>query len=387
MESLNYKVIIIIALVVALALLGLLLLIQRKRDKRSNRNYYIDALHALIEGRNDDALKLLMRAVRMGESSTDAYLQLGNLLREKGHNDRALQLHKGLMVRRDLSEDEEKAVTIAIADDFEALGRTERAIQTLEQLSRRRKDPEVMLSLHRLHHRNGDYERALSSLRDVGKIDKTYDNARRAAYLASVADRLMHDGRNDEADRYLDRARKEYRNSTPALYISGMQAMKEGDLDEAVGNLERLLEVKTAYFNEVLPFLKKALFDAGRFQDLERLLRELLKRNPEEVEILTELASFYEKKGEVDEAVRLLEDERELVSMDPVASARLASLYLQSGETEAARRMLETVDAESKNKHIYYCEVCGNVSSAPLGYCNGCSSFDSFTKNHAKIDR
>ena len=147
MESLNYKIIIIIALAAALTVLGLLLLFQRKRGMRSSRNYYIDALHALIEGRSDDALKLLIDAVKMGESSTDAYLQLGNLLRDKGQNDRALQLHKGLMVRRDLSDAEEKAVTVAIADDFDALGKTDRAVQTLEQLSRRRKDPEIMLSL------------------------------------------------------------------------------------------------------------------------------------------------------------------------------------------------------------------------------------------------
>lgn len=387
METLNHKMIIIITLGAALALLGLLLLLQRKKGRKAEKNHYIDALHALIEGRNDDALKLLMKAVRMGESSTDAYLQLGNLLRERGHNDRALQLHKGLMVRRDLSGEEEKAVTVAIAEDLDAMGKTERAIQTLEQLSRRRKDPEVMLALHRLHHRNGNYEEALSCLKDVGKIDKSYNGAKRAGYLASVADELAHNGRSEEAERYLDRARKEHRDSIPALYISGMQAMKEGDLDAAVDNLERLLDVHIGYFAEVLPFLKRALFDAGRFQDIERLLRGLLKRYPGEVEILTELASFFEKKGEIDEAVRILEDEREVVSADPVAAARLASLYLQRDETHAARRLLEQVDSKSSNKHIYYCRVCGNVAAAPHMYCSGCSSFDSFTRDHESIDR
>ncbi|HER43179.1 MAG TPA: tetratricopeptide repeat protein, partial [Candidatus Eisenbacteria bacterium] len=350
-------------------------------------NYYIDALHALIEGRDDDALTLLTKAVRMGESSTDAYLQLGNLLRERGHHDRALQLHKGLMIRRDLGDEEEKAVTVALADDFAALGRIDRAIQTLEQLSRRRKDPEVMFSLHRLHHRNGDYDRALSSLRDVGKIDKSYGGEKRAGYLASVADALIRDGREEEAGNYLDRARKEHGESIPALYISGMQAVKRGDLDASVRNLERLLEVDIGYFAEVLPCIEKALFEAGRFQDLERFLRDLLKRNPGEARILTELASFYEKKGEIDEAVRLLEEERELVSGDPAASARLASLYLQRGETQAARRMLETVDTASENTDIYFCRVCGNVSSAPLSYCSNCSSFDTFTRDYEKIDR
>jgi lipopolysaccharide biosynthesis regulator YciM len=387
MESFNYRMIIIIALIAALAVLGLLLLLQRKRGKRSNRNYYIDALHALIEGRRDDALKLLMTAVRMGESSTDAYLQLGNLLRERGQNDRALQLHKSLMVRRDLSEEEEKAVTVAIADDFDALGKTERAVQSLEQLSRRRKDPEVMLSLHRLHHRNGDYDKAFSSLKDVGKIDRSYGSAQRAAYLSSVADRLIRDGRSDEAERYLDRARKEEKNSVPALYLSGMQAMKQGDLDAASGNLERLLEVDIGHFTDVLPHLKKALFESGRFQDLERLLTGLIRRHPEKSELLTELASFYEKKGELGEAVKILEEEKDLLSGDPIAASRLASLYLQNGEMESARRTLEALDLESKNEIIYYCKVCGDVSPAPLSYCSGCSNFDSYMKDHENIGR
>ena len=388
MDSFNYRMIIIIALIAALAVLGLLLLLQRKKGRRSTRNYYIDALHALIEGERGEALNLLMRAVRMGESSTDAYLQLGNLLREKGQNDRALQLHKGLMVRRDLSDEEEKAVTVAIAEDFEALGRTDRAVQTLEQLSRRRKDSEVLLSLHRLHHRNGDYDKAIASLKDLGKIDRSYGGGRRAAYLASVADRLIRDGRGDEAERYLDRARREDKNSIPALYLSGMEAMKQGDLDNATSLLERLLEVDIGYFTEVLPHLEKALFESGRFQYLERLLGGLIRRHPEKTEILTELASFYEKKGELDEAVKILEEEKELLAGDPIAASRLASLYLQRGETESARRTLGALDLESsKNKIIYYCSHCGEISPAPLSYCGRCSNFDSYTRDHEKISR
>ena len=387
MEFSNYKIIIIITLVVALTLLGLLLLLQRKRVRKSNRNYYVDALHALIEGRKEEALKLLVNAVKLGENSTDAYLQLGNLLRERGQKDRALQLHKGLMVRRNLTDAEEKAVTVAIAEDFEALGNTDRAIQTLDQLSRSRKDPEVMLSLHGLYHSKGDYDKAYSCLKDVGKLDKSYGGARRAAYLARAADELIRSGESSEAERHLDRARREDKHSIPALYLSGMQAMKDGDLDAAVGYLERLLEVEIGYFSEVLPHLKKALFESGRFQDLERLLTTLIERHPSETELLTELASFYEKKGELDSAVRILEEEKDLLTGDPVASARLASLYLQKNDAGAARRILDTIELDSSKTSIYYCGVCGNVSSAPLFYCAVCSNFDSFTRNHENISR
>ena len=242
-------------------------------------------------------------------------------------------------------------------------------------------------ALHRLHHRNGDYDKALASLKDAGKLDKSYGSGKRAAYLASIADRLVSDGQGEEAQRYLDRSRREDRDSISALYLSGMQAMRDGDLDDAARNLERLLVIDIEYFSEVLPHLKKALFESGRFQDLERLLRALIERHPEETELLTELASFYERKGELDSAVKVLEEERGLVSSDPAATARLASLYLQRGETESARRALDTLDMDSKNKIIYYCSTCGNVSWAPLSYCNVCSSFDSFTRNHEDISR
>ncbi|MCK4349565.1 MAG: hypothetical protein KAX13_01835, partial [Candidatus Krumholzibacteria bacterium] len=80
METLNFKLILILILLAALAVLGVLLFFHRKRSGRSGRSYYIDALHAMVEGRKGDAFKLLTTAVKMGESSTDAYLQLGILL-------------------------------------------------------------------------------------------------------------------------------------------------------------------------------------------------------------------------------------------------------------------------------------------------------------------
>lgn len=380
MENLNYKLILIIILLAALAVLGILLFIQRKRSGRSGRSYYIDALHAMVEGRKEDAFKLLSTAVKMGESSTDAYLQLGILLRERGQPERALQLHKGLMVRRDLEGAEEKSVIVAIAGDLETLGKTEKAIQMLENLSRKRKDAETLLFLHKLYNRRGEYERAISTIKELGKIDKSYGGSVRAGYLASVSQTLIKDGKNDEAKKMLERARKEYRDSIPALYLSASLAMQEGDLKSAPRFWEKLLEIDIDCFCEVLPFLEKTLYSSGMFQDLERILDKLIKRYPEEPAVIASLATFYEKKGERDKAIEILEEERSILTKNAVASAKLASLYLQDGEQESARRILDEIDINSKSDAAYICGSCGDFSIYPLTYCNACSSFGSFKK-------
>jgi lipopolysaccharide biosynthesis regulator YciM len=385
MGDLNYKLVLIIFLAAALVVLGLLLLIQRKRGRKTSRNYYVEALHALIDRRTDDALHLFMNAVRMGESSTDAYLQLGNLLREKGQSEKALQVHRGLLVRRDLDDEEQKSVIMAIAEDFQALGKTERAIQTIENIDKRRKDAEVMLSLHRLYHRSGDYDRAFFSLRDVVRLDRSYDKSMLADYLASVADSLIRKGMRSDAEKYLDQAKKVNRDSVSTLYLSGKLAMEEGDLGEAAKQWENMLQTDIGCFDEVLPLLQKALYESGRFQDLERILNRLIQRHPEQPSLHLALASFYEKKGEWDAAIRIIEDEKNLLADSPAAAIRLASLFLQKGEKDSARRVLDSAGANSDEKVVYYCQSCGHIAAVPLSYCDSCSTFGSFTRNYEEI--
>ena len=378
----NLKLILLVILAAAVALLILLLLLQRKRKRKTNRSAYIDALYALIEDRKEDALRLLTKAVKNGEGDTDAYLQLGNLLREKNQPEKALQIHRSLTVRRDLSYEEEKAVQMALAQDLAELGRLDRAIQTLESVYSRKKDADVLIMLHALYHRNGDYDRAFSLLKDLSRLDPAITRSERAAYLATVAAVLRLENKTEESQGYLERAVKEDRNAPSAVFLSGQYAMKEGDLAKAAEMWTRLLKVDIAYFCHVLPLLEKALYESGRFQELEAVLKQLLQQYNSQPAVLNALASFYEKKGETELAVRILEEERAAISSNPLATIRLAALYLQTDRMEEARRILEALDLESRKPASYVCGICGNHSDIPLSYCNQCYHFNSFNNDH-----
>lgn len=381
----SMKLIILIILGTAVLILAVLLLFQRKRRRSTRRSSYIDALYALIEGRRDEALRLLTAAVKNGESDIDAYLQLGNLLRENEKPEKALQLHRGLAVRRDLGYEDEKRIQLAIADDLASLGKIEKSIHVLEGVNQRKKDRDVINKLHSLYHRSEEYERAHTMLKELSRFDGEITGSSRAAYLATVAYGLFTKGEVEEAKRYLEKAEREDRQSRPALYLAGTIAMKEQDMKTAADKWERLLNTDISCFNDVIPLLEKTLYQSGRFQELEELLNDLIQKNPGRPLLVGALASFYEKKGEVERAIDVLETERESTDLGFVASVRLAELYIQAGRTEEARNTLEGIDVSTKQPVMFYCKVCGNHTDIPLAYCDECASFNSFVKGHEKI--
>ena len=381
----SIKVIILIILGSAVLILAALLWFQRTRRRGTRRSAYIDALYALIDGRRSDALRLLTRAVKNGESDIDAYLQLGNLLREYDKPEKALQLHRGMAVRRDLGYEEEKRIQLAIAEDLASLNKIDKAINVLEAVNRRKNDREIILKLHMLYHRAGEFERAHDMLKGLSRSDSGITASDRAAYLATVAYIQYRKGDAAEAKKYLGKAEKEDRRSRPAIYVAGTLAMEEQDMKTALGMWERLLHADVSYFADVMPLFEKTLFQSGKFQDVERLLGDLIEKNPGRPSLVGTLASFYVKKGEIERAIDILESERESFDLGAIVSAKLASLYIQAGRNEDARRILDAFDTDMRQPAIYYCKVCGNHADIPLGYCSDCGQFNTFEKGYEKI--
>ncbi len=380
MDTLNIRLIVIGVLAFAVVLLSVIVLLQRKKRGGARRSKYIEALYALIDGRKDDAYSFLASAVRNGEDDIDAYIQLGKLMRERGQVEKALQLHRGLTVRPGLTYDDEKAIQLSIAEDLAALGRTERAITALETVRKKRKDADVLAALHRLYHTQGDFENSYGAMRELSRVDDAVTPHMRSSYLTSVACALLETGNNDEAGKYLDKARKEDASCPGALYLSAGLAMDKGDLNRAVKMWEGLLSIDMGYFPEVAALLEKALFESGRFDELEGILLRLLEKYPSDALLLSTLAGFYAKKGEISRGIDLLEGERGRMTGDRILAISLASLYIKSGRVDEGLSVLEENDKVPSSAGTWKCGRCGETYGTSLGFCRACCSYDSISK-------
>ena len=57
----------------------------------------------------------------------------------------------------------------------------------------------------------------------------------------------------------------------------------------------------------VLPKIKDALFALNRFNEIEEVLKEILSKNPDNVNVLSSLADFHNQKGAHEDAIAIIE--------------------------------------------------------------------------------
>ena len=72
---------------------------SRAKPRKNSDSLYTDALNAIVRGDSDGAMRLLRDVVRQDTDHLDAYLQLGDILREEGNPQQAIKVHHSLTVR------------------------------------------------------------------------------------------------------------------------------------------------------------------------------------------------------------------------------------------------------------------------------------------------
>jgi len=107
------------AAILAAALGVVTFAVLRRQRNRGTRiiSPYVEGLTHLISGDTGAAYDRLQSAVRSGNAPADAYIRLGRLLRERGDAGKALQIHKGLTVKADLTRSEKLDLFVKIAED------------------------------------------------------------------------------------------------------------------------------------------------------------------------------------------------------------------------------------------------------------------------------
>ena len=92
----------LILILISLGILGFFIF-RKPKKKQPTQTIYTKALNAIIQGETKVALKHLKDVVKQDTDHIDAYLQIGNILREEGNIQAAIKIHRSLTVRPNLS--------------------------------------------------------------------------------------------------------------------------------------------------------------------------------------------------------------------------------------------------------------------------------------------
>jgi lipopolysaccharide biosynthesis regulator YciM len=315
----------------------------RRSSAKDRRPPYLVALGALIDGDKETAFTELKNAVRRDSSNVDAYLRLGDLFRERGDAERALHLHRELTARAGLDDLERARIHEALARDWLALDRLDRAAEAAQESVKRSPDPIHALELLlQIHERRDDYDEAFRTKRELLKRQGRVKTAAAelADYRAQQTRDLLDQGELSAAERLLKEARRIDESAARTAYLWGLLQEKKGDYPAALHAWEDILTRHPEQVVRLFRSLERVHFLNGTYGDMESTYHRFLEAVPGHEDASFGLARFLLRKGQLEAALKVCR-----TSLDhhpysePLRVLRLL-LLLQIGRAGEAERLL-----------------------------------------------
>ena len=288
---------------------GLTFFYIQPKQQAKTESIYTDALNAMVRGDKRTALKHLRDVVKQDTNHVDAYLQMGDILREEGNALAAIKIHQSLTVRPNLKNDIKIHIHRSLALDY----------NQISQLAKARREVELLLKLDKknlwanefllaLFEKQKDWDKATQISKIIQKVKQLQDPTQIARFLVLKGMDKHEKGKVDEAIKTFDIAAKTDPNYEKTYLCLGDIYLVKRDLIKAIDNWEKYALLNPENGKMIYSKIEAALFDLGRFSEVEKFYERIVDKDPSNLSALTKLANVLEEKGEHNSALSLVED-------------------------------------------------------------------------------
>lgn len=268
----NLQITLIITLF--LALLIFYLVNNRSKNIPSDAEAFNLALKALVDGNKDKAYMLLREIIAKDSSNIDAYLLLGDIVREKDVQ-QAIKIHQTVVLRPQISKDKKIEAHIALSKDFLVRGNLIRAENELNNIIKLESSNKwALLNLKEIATKNKNWKDALNYEKKLMKIDsdhKKNDESMLNYYIAM--DYKSKDNIKNYAY-YLEKSA-----ACEKIYPDSLLELANHNInnpDLAITYYKLYAKNKPSKRTMAYSKVENLLFDNQRFDDVEILYKELL---------------------------------------------------------------------------------------------------------------
>jgi len=243
-------------------------------------------------------------------------LQLGNILRSE-NTDQAIKIHQSLTVRPNLIPEQKVAIHKALAKDYIEIGHTKNAIEEAKKiLLIEKRNLWSLKFLIKTSEENQDWEEAALWSKHLQKVSgkkEVNDLSRFDIYKGLDC---MRNGKIEEAESFFKTAiKKSPENSKPYKFLGNLYE-KNRDLVKALENWKVYATKDKKSGIDVYHKIESALFDLGRYSEVEKFYQKLISLDKFNLEAVIKLANVLEEKGEASTALSLIENSTDKNSKD-----------------------------------------------------------------------
>jgi lipopolysaccharide biosynthesis regulator YciM len=318
----------------------------RNPGKPDDRQY-VEALRDLLDGRQESGFAKLRQVVAEDSGNLDAYLRLGQILRDNGQAARALQVHKDLTLRHGLTKSDKVMILRQIAADCLAIGDDQLAVSALrEMVGIDAANLWAYNQLLKLQERQQAWGDAYDTAVKILQLEANKSKRPLARYKFQAGEQCYRKREYHKARVLYKEAIGLDQNLVPAYLAIGDSYQEENRLEDAVTFWGKLIATVPDQGHLVIDRLKRVLFELGRFGDIQDICESILTASPQNIEARLTLAEFYEKKGDLDQAIELLEKIVDDYPFDYPSVLELIRAYLERNDTRKIGRLLKTLESK-----------------------------------------
>lgn len=312
----------------------------KPRKKAQVKDLYSEGLDMMVSGHLRAAYNAFKTIVQKDTENINAYLKLGQVVREGKNPEHALKIHKSLTLRKQLSLYAKLELHKNLALDYLALSRHQDSIAEAEKVLDLDKRNEWALDhLLNIHKSRDDWAKATENLVKLQKVRGIENSKEIGKYKIQEGKTLLRTSDFPKARELFEEALNIDESLADAYFYIGNSYAQESEHaykkamnydkgqvspDVDSGYTDSLNQAKQilskaipmwVQFGEMAPEksgrminrLKDALFALNRFDELEGILKRILENDPDNTDVISCLADYYDHKGETQNASDLLD--------------------------------------------------------------------------------
>ena len=355
-------------------LLALLAVLSRKGRSENEARAYLAGFTYVLSDDPDAAIAELSKVAQLNTQTLETYFALGALFRRKGELDRAIRLHRNILLRPGLAVEVRRRAQLALALDYKRSGLRDKASESFEKLLE--EEPghrEGLLHYRQVLEESRQWERAAALQTRLVELEGKGQPV--LAHLLAEWSRLIVREAPEEAESLCERAVALVPDSADAQLALGEARIALGRGSAAALPLRRAVELQPELAPRTIRLLASVFADA---QELEKFFREQVAvGGGRAAPIELALALLYKERGSTQMA---LEHLRRLVERKPQfweARKELGALLLSENRSEELRADYREILATLGKPALGFgCFACRQKLPEHMFRCPSCEEWD-----------